>query len=532
MIHRKTERGQALILIALAVVGLFTFAALAIDGTRVYSDKRHAQNAADTSVLAAALAKVRGGSDAQVEQAARDRATSNGYSNDTIPVNSGTPNTKVVVALCSAENTIDPVTNLLMPACQGLPSGANKSEYIRVWIVSTIPSTFGRVIGRSTFTTGVEAIAHVQGGTSGTGGPGFAGAAMVATNSTNESHCFLFNGNATLVTHNSGVYINCTASDSFFLNGSTVYTMGADSYVAGCFSGNAGYHYSGGAIHCGAPQVIVDDDTYDYVPTMPAVPACGGKPADPTGSGFGWSSTATSGAITVNNGGTATISPGTYSEIIVNNNATLIMKPGVYCPGTFNLNGNTTTLTGLAGTVTVVLSGDFNLNNGGNNCTFDSLELFSTNASLNLGGGKLTTANALRFYSSGAGSVKINSTSTLKSNDSYFYLAQGGLVWNGSTNVELRAPTYDPYNGILLHAPYENKTNIDLNGGSSAQLYGTFLAPGSQITYNGGTNFVLHGQVIAYDYKLDGDGNIEIFYVSSPAIGGPPPSPAVIESTK
>ncbi len=56
---RLQERGQALILIALAAVGLFGFSALAIDGSRVFSDRRHAQNTADTAALAAALARVK-----------------------------------------------------------------------------------------------------------------------------------------------------------------------------------------------------------------------------------------------------------------------------------------------------------------------------------------------------------------------------------------------------------------------------------------------------------------------------------------
>mgnify|MGYP006220368925 CR=1 FL=1 len=36
---------------ALAGIGVLTFAALAIDSSRAYSNKRHAQNAADTAVL-------------------------------------------------------------------------------------------------------------------------------------------------------------------------------------------------------------------------------------------------------------------------------------------------------------------------------------------------------------------------------------------------------------------------------------------------------------------------------------------------
>src|SRR5688572_29709495 len=53
-----TERGQALILVALAAIGLFAVTALAIDGSARFSDRRHAQNAVDTAAMAAALAKV------------------------------------------------------------------------------------------------------------------------------------------------------------------------------------------------------------------------------------------------------------------------------------------------------------------------------------------------------------------------------------------------------------------------------------------------------------------------------------------
>jgi len=51
MIH-SSERGQALILLVFAAVGLLAFTALAIDGGMVYADRRHAQNAADASSLA------------------------------------------------------------------------------------------------------------------------------------------------------------------------------------------------------------------------------------------------------------------------------------------------------------------------------------------------------------------------------------------------------------------------------------------------------------------------------------------------
>ena len=57
-LRRVKERGQALILIAFAMVGLVAMVGLAIDGSAKFSDRRHAQNAADTAAMAAALAKV------------------------------------------------------------------------------------------------------------------------------------------------------------------------------------------------------------------------------------------------------------------------------------------------------------------------------------------------------------------------------------------------------------------------------------------------------------------------------------------
>ena len=97
----KSERGQALLLIALGAVVLFGFAALAIDSSRVYEDKRHAQNAADTSALAAALAKIR---QQNYTTAALTRAAANGYDNN------GTTNT-VTVNLCSESGI----------TCDGIP---------------------------------------------------------------------------------------------------------------------------------------------------------------------------------------------------------------------------------------------------------------------------------------------------------------------------------------------------------------------------------------------------------------------------
>src|SRR5512138_839051 len=78
--RKKTERGQALILVVLAMVGLAGMVGLVVDGGNAFLDRRKAQNAADSAALAAALSRTRIGQDPQA--AALAAAAQNGYGNN------------------------------------------------------------------------------------------------------------------------------------------------------------------------------------------------------------------------------------------------------------------------------------------------------------------------------------------------------------------------------------------------------------------------------------------------------------------
>lgn len=82
MNNQRSERGQALVLIILAIVAIFGFAALAVDGGRLYSERRRAQNAADASALAAGRSAMDKKPSAQILNAALDIAAANGFNND------------------------------------------------------------------------------------------------------------------------------------------------------------------------------------------------------------------------------------------------------------------------------------------------------------------------------------------------------------------------------------------------------------------------------------------------------------------
>ena len=146
------ERGQALVLVVLAIVGLFGFAALAIDGSAVFSDRRHSQNASDTSVIAAALARVRPETSSTWETYATTRATDNGYTD-------GVDEAKVYVYTCDElPQTVDGVEF----KCDGLPDGADPAEYVYVHIKSVVKLFLARIVGWSEMTNHTSAVAHAS----------------------------------------------------------------------------------------------------------------------------------------------------------------------------------------------------------------------------------------------------------------------------------------------------------------------------------------------------------------------------------
>jgi len=154
------ERGQALALIALASIVLFGFVALAIDGSAKLSDRRHAQNAADTAALAAALAKV----NAQTAGLSETPAE--------CPPTSGSPS-----AVCSALLTAgffraqsngyngDLVTNtveIYSPPRSGYYTG--NANYVQVTITSQVKTYFAKLLGFAQTTNNVQAVAYTKKG--------------------------------------------------------------------------------------------------------------------------------------------------------------------------------------------------------------------------------------------------------------------------------------------------------------------------------------------------------------------------------
>ncbi len=285
------EKGQALIVVALVAVGLFALAALAVDGSMVFSDRRHAQNAADTSALAAALTKVRGSSWSTTVNAALARSASNGYNNDNI--------TNVVeVYLCDEVNA----------TCEALPAGADPKQFIEVRITSHVPTYFARVIGRSEITNRVVSVTRaVPGYRTST----FGGNALVSLNK-DACPAFDYGGGSTTTVTGSGIFINsrCASGTNQALNSSsnnTTLSVPCYSLVGGATVRTSSLMETGGCTSSA-------NNSAAFIPNPEEVYK---KTNIPCGTANG-TYTAT------------TLNPGNYSGAFPPGGQT-IMNPGIYC---------------------------------------------------------------------------------------------------------------------------------------------------------------------------------------------------------
>lgn len=133
----RQERGQVLVIVALALVVLLGASAFTIDLGRRAGEERYLQNAADAGALAGCNARLDGASDAAVIARAREVATTN---------LAGSPaGSSATIAAAGAEVYLDGYHGVPEQLVNGvLVDGSN----VRVAIDSTIGTTIGKVLGR------------------------------------------------------------------------------------------------------------------------------------------------------------------------------------------------------------------------------------------------------------------------------------------------------------------------------------------------------------------------------------------------
>jgi hypothetical protein len=192
---KRFERGQVLIIVVLAIVGLAGIAGLVVDGGNAFLDRRNAQNAADSAVLASALARVK--SVPNWTNAALESAAQNGYNNDGV---------RDTVALST-------------PPKDGPYAG--DLNYVQVVITSNVPTYFARVIGRRELVNVVEATARTKLPEIKELMRGNAVVSLAPASDCNNARSFWVHGEATLDITGGGVFINSNnRTCALFQNGS------------------------------------------------------------------------------------------------------------------------------------------------------------------------------------------------------------------------------------------------------------------------------------------------------------------------
>jgi hypothetical protein len=156
----KHDRGQALVIIAIAAIGIFGIVGLAVDGSAKFSDRRHAQNAADTAALAAALTKANGLA-AVPPQVDSVCSTVSGHTNSTFCLD-------IIDAAWdrAEENGYDGLipdsVDVYSPPISG--PYINNASYVQVIITSYTNTYFARVMGIRQTKNTVESVAYLDEG--------------------------------------------------------------------------------------------------------------------------------------------------------------------------------------------------------------------------------------------------------------------------------------------------------------------------------------------------------------------------------
>jgi len=315
------ENGQALILIALGAVLLFGFAALTIDGSMVFSDKRHAQNAADTAVMAAALARTRG---ADLYVAGKARATSNGYTDSDA-------NHDVSITTTAAPSGACPATGV----------------DIHVDITSRVQTTFARILGWTQLTNHVSATSRACDYNTQAGVPLYNGNAIM---SLNTSDC---NGRPT-----KNVYVGGSGDVQVWGAG-----FGSASPYGSCVD------FSGGNTQTEKQDPICPTGITTAAPSVP--PANLGGIHNPDGCTpfvvYNAVIASPPPALDISCGNTpaaydsatGTLSPGNWNTATISENNVKVLQPGTYCV-TGGINKSKNGLKG-DGVTIVMIDGEFKL---------------------------------------------------------------------------------------------------------------------------------------------------------------------------
>jgi len=326
MIERRSQAGQSYIILAILMVGMLAFSALALDGGMLLTEHRRSQNAADAAALAAAYAKIKGSTPFGI--AALNTAANNEYPTTAQACNP--PGLDCILG-------VGPDLSIQVTSPPRDGDYAGDPRYIHVLIESRLETSFAHLVFAGKLSNRAEAVVRIWPAQSYT--PGYAIYAVT------EHDC-------------KGVWFSGTGDT--YIDGGGVFSN-SDAASSSCQSGVQG---GGGAINVNHPHGIDVVGTFDmggsgavnpapnefvppnYIRPMP-VPDCSALPDE--------------GKLKINSSTAITVTPGRYEEISINASADVTFEPGMYCVyGTKGVKGTGGTVTG-SGVFFYLTDGGFDL---------------------------------------------------------------------------------------------------------------------------------------------------------------------------
>ena len=326
----RSESGQVFVILALVIVGLIGFTALAVDGGMVYAERRRAQNAVDAGALAAALAKTQSNN---VHVAALNRTTSNGYDTSWGPCDPA----GVDCTLGTGSNWTVEVTS---PPRTGDFAGLN--EYIRLVITTKVDTAFAHMVFKGGLQTTVEAVSRAR-----PAQPISPGYALYGATKT-ECKGLWFSGTGNTVISGGSVFSNSAANSQSCQSG---VQSGAGDITVGPPPMNIQVvgNFDMGGSGSVDPLPIMEGVSQDYIWPVPK-PDCGGL--------FDY------GKKSINAGQSVTLQPGKYESISFKAGASVTLSPGMYC--IYGFKGFSGTGGSITGTGIMIYMQDGGFDLGGN----------------------------------------------------------------------------------------------------------------------------------------------------------------------
>lgn len=345
MVTNKKEKGQAIYLIVFGIVALIGSAALAIDGGRIYLDRREVQNTADSAVLAAALTDCTSSGDLLIK--ARAIAAANGYDH----------------------NDPDVSVDVYHPPVSGPYTG--DSDYYEVVIQTFTETGLAQLVKQGSFPVEARAVALCEEGTGGSQAVG-EGNALISLK-TSGSEGLKSSSNGDVIVHNGGIHVNSSDSKAIKVSSN-------GDVIADVITVVGGYKHSGNGEISPTPITgvsVMDDPLASLAP-----------PTNP------YSGSCVNYSLSGNNNDT--IGPGLYCNIALSGNGDLYLESGTYVidGGTFKLSGNGDITASSSGVQLILINGANLQISGNGDCTLKESFVYIESGSYKLSGNGDMTIDA------------------------------------------------------------------------------------------------------------------------------------------